>query len=186
MASAAPAPKPNAPSAQIIFHYADEFAKGAAILMESVRGSGKLPPTVKPNIVGMAKFVPAITLESFATELYLKCLFTLDHGKALHGHKVDELFAKLKPGTQQSVRHFYVEYCRDHPLATLAAKQHPKIQLGLDNYLKLCREVFETIRYFYEEKNTMLFYWPVLSMSLRDTIRAIHPDWGPAKIPYPK
>lgn len=175
----APAPTPpKADLAKTIFLYAEAYSEAAAKLIDQFRS---LPSNKDTHVTDGAAAMPTATLDSFACELYLKSLQTIDHGKPIRGHNLRKLFDHLLSGTQKSVRHFYkLELAGDHAgLSNALAKNHPKFAQGLDNCLDRASEVFETVRYMYEgTKGKSLFYWPPLRIAIRKTILAIHPDWA--------
>lgn len=171
-------------SAETIFRYAEEYAAAANALRVRVGRLAKPPIRVKLDVPDAAILAPPAMVEAFAVELYFKCLLTIDWGKAPRGHKVkDELFDRLKPSSQKSLRWIYNKELETDAAAKTFAKSHPRIPMGLDTCLALYNDVFETIRYLYEEKPITVGAWAILASSLRATILAIHPKWGEKKPP---
>lgn len=166
--------KPNSVDAQTIFSYAEAFAEAADRLREQAREIQAPTP-----IAEAAKFAPMTTLDSFALELYLKCLHVIDHGKAARGHDFKKLFGGLTEGMQKAVRTLYNIRLSREAIANEAAKDHPRIPLGLDSILEMSKTTFETMRYLYEKDviTSRLFYWPMVRLAVRDTILAIYPAW---------
>jgi hypothetical protein len=171
-------------TAETIFRYAEEYSAAANALRIRVDRSHKPAIRVKLYVPDAGILAPPAMVEAFAVELYFKCLLTLDWGKAPRGHKVkDELFDKLKPATQQSLRWIYNNQLKTDAGAKAFAKLHPRIPMGLDTCLSLYNDVFETIRYAYEEKRITVGAWAILNSALRATILAIRPDWEKKESP---
>jgi len=163
----------NSPRA--IFSYAEAFAEATEKLQAQFR---RQPSGTQAHVADAAHIAPTVTLDSFATELYLKCLYAIDHGMPSRGHKYQELFAALKPGMQQAVRYVYNDFLANHSVAEFMRRNEPTFIAGLDECLRISNETFESMRYLYEGGHGQQFYWPLLRLALRKTILSINPNWA--------
>jgi hypothetical protein len=160
-----------------LFSYAEAFSAGAEKLREQAQK--EVPGGKGIPVADAGHFAPLATLDSFALELYLKCLHQIDHGNPGWGHKCKDLFDALFPGTQKAVRMTYNSRLATEKIAIEFAENHPRVPMGLDNVLELSNDAFETVRYLYEGTGgKMLFYWPMVKLAVRDTLVAIHPEWA--------
>ena len=162
--------------ARKIWEYAESFGDSADVLAamhkERLKGS---PFTFTDS----QKFIPTAILDSFSSELYFKTLHRLEFGRDVRGHDYERLFKALPAGTQKCVREMYKIRLRKENLRTMSAKA--KALTPFDECLANSSQVFQSLRYLYEEPKNLMFYWPLLRLSLRDTIIGICPEWSTMK-----
>ena len=82
-----------------IFVHASRFHNSEKRLRNSV-------PADKPEDVPQIAH-PAMVLSVFASELYLKCLLTIETGKAPPTHNVKALFRDLQPTTRKRLEELW-------------------------------------------------------------------------------
>ena len=119
-------------------------------------------------------FAPKILVDSFATELYLKCLLVLEGRTPPPSHDPEELFAALTGPTQDDIEGAFNQIISSHPVQQL-------IRLGLFNQaaqkttdfrrsLKAAKNTFDKRRYLYEPQSTEEWFH---ADHLRNAIRAV-------------
>ena len=167
------APPLNSPLA--IYLSAEAFIEATVKLEDQLRN---LPSVTQIYATDAAHTAPTITLDSFSLELYMKCLYAIDHGKPMKGHNCKAIFSALKPGTRDSLRYHYNIQLATDPTVGLVNKMQPGFSPTLDNCLDLCSNLFEKYRYLYEGiGQAKMFYWPLLRLAVRETVLAINPAW---------
>lgn len=166
----------GAPDPHAIFLYAEAFAEAAEELQPQFR---KKPPG-RLHIPDAAHAAPAATLDAFALELYLKCLYVLDHSDSAWGHDTEKLIGELKPGTQDSLRSHYEVVLSGHAeIVAELERDHPGLQ-EFDRALATSSKAFETLRYLFEGVSNVLFYWPLIRLAARATVLSMQPTWEPS------
>lgn len=167
--------KPSVDAA-VVFSYAEAFSEATGLLDPQFKN---VPPHTVTSFARAAHFAPKVTLDAFATELYLKCLRRIDLGEPGWGHDCKRLFGQLKAGTQKAVRLHYANLLSTHPAVDLLNKNSPGVQPTLEFVLDKSSDIFKTVRYLYEHEgeNVELFYWPLVRMAVRETILTINPAW---------
>jgi HEPN domain-containing protein len=71
---------------------------------------------------------PVVVLGALTTELFLKCLISIETGKASHGHDLKELFDELSPETRARI-----ERAWDNDIVPLRNKEWDDIErFGLE------------------------------------------------------
>jgi hypothetical protein len=168
--------------AKDIFVYAESFSLASESLAQVAKASAKLNEKNRPAL-SINECAPIVVLDSFATELYLKSLHWLDHGRGPERlHTYNDLFDALLPSTRQEIKTWYMEMLNGQYSAAL--KQHstdvPGFDHSLENCLKLASETFPKIRYGYELRGVSveIFYWPALRIAVRNVIASSHPGWS--------
>lgn len=109
----------------------------------------------------------------------MKCLHLVDRNYFARGHDCKEIFDNLTAGTQEAVRECYrAQLSQNTDLVLHLHRNHPNCQV-FENALKLSRNAFTAVRYFFEKDviKELLFYWPLLSRAVRNVLIASHPDW---------
>jgi hypothetical protein len=163
--------KPNSP--WLIFQYAESF-HNAVTRIRPNPAANKKPQSVEDMVRG----VPMAVADAFASELYLKCLQAMELGKPAKGHDLKRLFDKLPSGTRNAIKAQYTNGVKaNQDVVRSIRSAHPGFDVGFDNVIVMSSGVFERVRYLYEGTHPNMFYWPVLSESLRKTILAINPAW---------
>jgi len=168
-----------------VFITAERFWKASRILAERMsRG-----PEVD---VGLS--APTVVLGAFAIEVYLKCLYAIEHrGKPAYGHDLLKLFGLLSKASRARIREQYdqeiktdettqvlVRYAREH-------EQH-EVNLDLDAVLRDARDAFATWRYSFEGRVSGFVGGPAIQSAIRSRILELAPDlWqavGERKWPF--
>jgi len=118
---------------------------------------------------------PYLLVDSFAVELYLKCLFTQDTGKtAAHSHNHRELFDALASTTKTQIRDAFKRVIdADVVLKHLAAvNPDATIVLDFDRSLDAASDTFDKRRYAYEPPPAKEWYYAhLLRLAVRDVAK---------------
>ncbi len=125
---------------------------------------------------------PYMALLAFASELYLKCIHTIDSGVTPPGHDLKRLFDALPSLRQRWILgcwdqlHRRPEYLKMWADMEGATGEH--MPRDLPSILTACARGFEDMRYIYENPKGPKFYglddFPDV---VRSAILQIHPDW---------
>ncbi len=161
-----------------IFRIAEWFHLARTILMQSVS-------TVR------GVFVPAVVLNAFSLELYLKCLIAVETGKnPPSGHNLRWLFNKLSNNTQDKIKHYFDNPSESNEIKlreTLKNPQPPipkKLAISPYNFdvvLDLSAKAFERLRYVFERgefDNNANWHADYIVICTRRVILEMYPDWN--------
>ena len=116
---------------------------------------------------------PQLLVDSFAVELYLKCLFVLDTDIApLEEHDWQKLFDALKPTTRAAIRDAFERIVRsDHVLSNLDVINPEAAKVtDFDRSLAAAKNTFDKKRYLYEWVPQHEWFYAHL---IRDAIRTV-------------
>jgi len=174
MAIAASSPEDRA---REIFIYAESFSHASETLAKIAR-NGEEGKQFKSLSLHAAS--PVITVDSFALELYLKCLHWIDRKKEpTKLHKYVELFEALSPDAQKSIAVWYQQILKQNDATVRQhARDFPKFDYSLKNWLQLSNNTFTRIRYAFEGKTGDIIYWPFLRVAVRNVIVSSAPGWS--------
>ncbi len=160
------------PDSKKIFLLAEHYSEASRLLDEQSRGD-----QAKEKNWGC--FGPKLLVDSFAVELFLKCLYVQDTKKAPHGHDWGKLFEELKPGTQKAI---LLEYDRLIDADPIVGKLMILREINPDavkvrdfrRALKAARLTFDKKRYIYEkpDENKSKEEW-FYAHFLKDAIRNV-------------
>jgi hypothetical protein len=122
-----------------------------------------------------------MTLAAFVSELYLKCILSIENGKAPKGHYLHDLYMKISPATRSKLNGKW-----DAIMLSCAASYDRfekdsggKMPRDLGSCLKEGNKGFEILRYAYEPGNAGFgFFLNELPIALRRTILEMQPTWG--------
>jgi hypothetical protein len=160
---------PNTPDPKTMFVTAEQCFSAAKALVNEMHTT--------PSTDLLRYLVPAVTLDAFALELYLKTLAVME-GKPLlkNTHNLHELFMILSPETQTEIRE------RSTPHIT-AINQQPTT---FDAELRYSEDAFKTVRYIYEGVGSNKG-WTLsgVTMETRALILRRHPTWEGATLNFP-
>ncbi|MDQ0191183.1 hypothetical protein JI721_04145 [Alicyclobacillus cycloheptanicus] len=121
---------------------------------------------------------PFVTVASFTIEVYLKCLFMLDHGRpAPRSHKWDTLFGQLSKENRVEIEKLYNQFVATDPLVQDMVQRVPGTKLDLSSFLKDAGSAFVNWRYMYERKLTSFPTSGPLIRALRERIQTLKPEW---------
>ena len=159
-----------------IFAHASRFHESNITLRRSVPRD---QPEHLPRIAH-----PAMMLSVFASELYLKCLLSMENGKVPNTHNLKALFKYLQPATRkrleelwdQSVRQPHRQVVLNH-IRTLPEGQN--LRLDLTYALDIGANSFIELRYLYETNRTYFLLGDFPDM-LRTVILERQPSWARA------
>ena len=120
---------------------------------------------------------PQLLVDSFAVELYLKCLFVLDTNIAHpHEHDWEKLFDALAPHTKTAIREAFERIVRSDPILSRLDVINPDAVKVTDfnRSLTAAKNTFDQKRYLYEsqpesQQKREWFY----AHLLREAIRAV-------------
>ena len=155
-----------------IFLHGNSFCEGFKVLSSAAADPG----------VMMMVGTPVMVLSAFASEIFLKCLFCMETGKASRGHHLKHLFDRLSKSTQ----HRIVERW-DGTVVPLrkplwdAAQRGSKLEVPRDFHsaLKAGNNAFSQMRYSYEPDRAkqISFFLADLPLVLRYVILELMPEW---------
>lgn len=151
------------PDFRKMYQLAEHYTEASRLLAEQAKGDQ------------WACSAPQLLVDSFAVELYLKCLYVLDTNSAPHlGHDTKKLFEVLQPTTQQLIREAFHRIVSGHPVLSNLGVINPEAVkvTDFDRSLEAARHTFDRRRYLYEplpEGQREWFY----AHLLRDAIQAV-------------
>lgn len=151
-------PKP-VPDYGKMYQLAEQYSEASRILEESAK-DGKWT-------------APRLLVDSFAVELYLKCLYVLDTNKApLEQHDWEQLFDVLKPFTKTAIRDEFERIVRNDPVLSHLDVINPEALRFIDfnRSLTAAKNTFDKGRYKYEAQLTSDWQYAHI---LREAIRTV-------------
>jgi hypothetical protein len=154
-------PKPT-PDPQEIYELAERYSEAASILSEQAKGKE------------WRSSAPKLLVDSFAVELYLKCLFVLDTNTApKNGHDWEKLFARLTSHTQIAIREAFDDIVRRDDILPILGLFNPEAAKVTDfnRSLAAAKNTFDKRRYLYE-KRTQGQEWFYADL-IREAVRAV-------------
>jgi hypothetical protein len=120
------------------------------------------------------------TNASFALELYLKCLLSLEQGQMPHGHDLHELFHALSDTTQSELTRDHRKFLCSQPELVVRARMLG-LPTDLEELLKLGKNAFIDFRYAHERISPGTdFALNGLTYCVRQRILKLQPSWGSA------
>jgi hypothetical protein len=153
-------PKPT-PDCQKIYQLAEQYSEASQILEEQARRKE------------WGSSAPKLVVDSFAVELYLKCLFVLDTNIApLEEHDWQILFDALLPHTKALIREAFDHRVRsDDVLSHLHIINPQAVRFtDFDRSLAAAKKTFHQRRYFFESQPGGEWFYAHL---LRETFRFV-------------
>jgi hypothetical protein len=136
---------------------------------------------------------PMIVLGALTTELFLKCLVSIETGKAAHGHDLKKLFDTLSADSRARIQHAW-----DTEIVPGRGKEWDRIEKygltmprDLPSALAKASQAFERIRYSYEGNTEGVhFYLQDLPTVLEKLILKMKPEFEayrrrPLPLPVP-
>ncbi len=152
-------PKPT-PDFRKMYQLAEQYSKASGLLAEQAKGK-------QWGCSG-----PQLLVDSFAVELYLKCLFVLDKNSAPPvKHDWQMLFDALADYTKIAIRQKFEDLCA-HPVLSRLDVINPEA-LKVTNFarsLAAAETTFYKRRYLYEVMSEDEWFYAFL---LRDAIRTV-------------
>ncbi len=153
-------PKPT-PDFRKIYQLAEHYSDASRLLEEQA------------NAEEWGSSAPQLLVDSFAVELYLKCLFVLDTNIApLEEHDWKKLFDALAPHTRSAIREAFKRLVNADVVLSNLDVINPKAAkvTDFDRSLAAAKSTFDKRRYLYELTGTNEWFYAHL---LRDAIRSV-------------
>ena len=153
-------PKPT-PDYRKIYQLAEQYSEASQTLEEQARRND------------WGSSAPQLLVDSFAVELYLKCLFVLDTNIApLEEHDWQKLFDALLPHTKAAIRDAFDRRVRsDDVLSNLHIINPEAVKVtDFKRSLLAARNTFYQRRYLFESQPSDEWFYAHL---LRETIRSV-------------
>lgn len=153
-------PKPT-PDYRKMYQLAEHYSEASRLLDEQAKGEE------------WGCSAPQLLVDSFAVELYLKCLFVLDTNAApLQEHDWEKLFNALKSHTKDAIREAFELMVRSDPVLSRLAIINPEALKVTDfnRSLTAAKNTFDKRRYLFESQPTGEWFYAHL---LREAIRTV-------------
>jgi hypothetical protein len=134
------------------------------------------------EVFSVPPLIPTLVLQSFATELYLKCLLVVSTGTAPHGHKLEVLYGQLSVPLQTRMSAIYDEEAANDDAFQQLKEAEPTKDFGLLFALQEMNNSFEKWRYAYEvipPKSFLGRPW----VAAAKLILGLRPEWVPLLAP---
>lgn len=153
-------PKPT-PDCRKMYQLAEYYSEASHLLDEQAKGEE------------WGCSAPQLLVDSFAVELYLKCLFVMDTDSApLKEHDWEKLFDALMPQTRNAIRDAFERIVRSNPMLSHLDVINPEALKVTDfkRSLTAAKNTFYERRYLYETQSTGEWFYAHL---LREAIRTV-------------
>jgi hypothetical protein len=153
-------PKPT-PDYRKVYQLAEHYSEAARILKEQAKGKE------------WGSSAPQLLVDSFAVELYLKCLFILDTNIApLEQHDWEKLFDALAPHTKTLIHDTFDRIVRSDPVLSNLLVINPEAAkvTNFKRSLAAAKNTFAKKRYLFESQPADEWFYAHL---LREAIRAV-------------
>ena len=103
-----------------------------------------------------------MVLRALALEIYLRCLYAIDHDKPYKGHDVKQIFDALSDETRRTVTEHYDRSLADSEFMKRTYAKHHEIKghaptLDLEHVLQEWEETMGEGRYFFEPSHKVVF-----------------------------
>jgi hypothetical protein len=153
-------PKPT-PDYRKMYQLAEYYAEASRLLDEQAKGEE------------WGCSAPQLLVDSFAVELYLKCLYVLDTNCApLQEHDWEKLFEALTPHTKKAIRDAFERIVHANTVLKHLDVINPEALKVTDfnRSLNAAKNTFDKRRYLFESQSTGEWFYAHL---LREAIRAV-------------
>jgi hypothetical protein len=172
-------------NAGTIFQSAAGFEAAADILWADLTRKMRLLKMELRDISASSSYYPsvepAITVLTFALELYFKALICIDKGSSVKGHKLIDLFNQLLPDRKKRLAELFdIEAMNDVWWQRLH-KEKPAwlVDYSLEKVLKKSNDAFQDWRYYFESiGKSCEFVVSSVVPALRRLILEIKPEWA--------
>jgi len=155
-------------SAEEIYNTANSFLAASNALNQ------KLSET---NDVG-TYIAPIITNTAFSIELYLKCIYMIEHKKpAPNIHQLDKLYQKLSEENRIVIKMIFDMLVPQSKTDMTLKEKIPGTELNLDSVLKDMSSAFINWRYSFEKRLTSFAASGPLIDALKGRIKILEPKW---------
>lgn len=120
------------------------------------------------------------TNAAFSLEMYLKCLFLLEEGRAPRGHDIHRLFHALSHSTQSELTEAHENFVSSNPSFVQRARR-TQSPTDLETLLRLGRSAFTDFRYAHERiPSETVWGLNGLIKCVRERILELQPSWNSA------
>jgi HEPN domain-containing protein len=125
--------------------------------------------------------VPALTLDAFSVEIFLKCLIAIETGTAPpRYHNLHKLFMQLSKSTRVRITTFWDWYAQGMEERWTArdiviGRELPR---DLESVLKRGAHAFERLRYHYDKSESYDYYLGAFPYMLNLMALELRPEWG--------
>lgn len=153
-------PKPT-PDFRKIYQLAEHYSEASRLLEEQAKGEE------------WGCSAPQLLVDSFAVELYLKCLFVLDTNIApIEEHDWKKLFDALLPHTKTLIRDEFERIVHSSPVLRNLDVINPEAVkvTDFDRSLTAAKNTFDKRRYLFESQSKEEWFYAHL---LREAIRSV-------------
>jgi|SRR5215213_545759 len=153
-------PKPT-PDVKKMYQLAEHYSEASRLLEEQAKGEE------------WGSSAPQLLVDSFAVELYLKCLFVLDTNIApLEEHDWEKLFDALAAHTKTAIREAFQRIIRSDPVLSHLGVINPEALkvTDFDRSLAAAKNTFAKRRYLFEPQPKDEWFYAHL---LREAIRSV-------------
>jgi hypothetical protein len=144
-----------------MYQLAEHYSEASGLLAEQAKGEQ------------WGCSAPKLLVDSFAVELYLKCLFVLDtNGPPLRGHDWQTLFDALNTYTKTAIREAFYQIMRSDPILLHLNVINPEASkvIEFERSLAAAKNTFHERRYLYESMPQSEWFYAHL---LKDAIRNV-------------
>ena len=171
--------KPPLIEAKAILEHAERYHAGSLCLLEAIRN---------PKTRDLRLVAPAVTLESFALELLLKCLLVLEKGVNPGGHDLLQLFNALSLSSKQRLERRFDQFLRQCELQAATGNADLKGKLAaavgktsinsLKDALEAGSKTFDFMRYVFDYDDSFGFMLSPIGLELHSMILDKQPQWA--------
>ena len=140
----------------------------------------QLHDSINRGISGHELGIPIIVLSAFTSEIFLKCLISIEKGVSVRGHDLKGLYDQLTPETQNRIENKWnvIVLTRSDSLNKIEEDTGQPIPRDLMSNLVESRKSFEQVRYIYEPGQDVRALLSDLPIPLRDVILEMRPSWS--------
>jgi hypothetical protein len=169
-----------------VFRFAEACADAIKFLQPQHEHFASTPiPPRGLHISIIADMMPTMMLETFAAELYFKCLHAMDHGTLVYGHAPGAIYKKLKRRKKKMVRDNHLLLGSRDAFISQLSENHRRRLLNFRSYLAAIEKSFAQVRYLFErlspdtprDDKPTIPITPLLRFVARRTIQDVMPDW---------
>ena len=134
--------------------------------------------TVQPGMLfRLPTVIPMIVIQSFATELYLKCILVLNGAKGPRGHELVRLYEQITADQQSRMEEYFTMQCEgDAAFLDMKRAEHTE-RFTLTDALRDMNRAFEVWRYAYESPGPQSGAWGHPWIAAGRLILELRPDW---------
>lgn len=125
----------------------------------------------------------AVVLSAFASELFIKCLLTLDSKSWGNDHNLHRLYKRLNEHVRRKIEQKWLAYSQNKKYFVIIENGVAKApKSDLEGALKDCGDAFVAMRYVYEDPKKSNYYISELPIILREVILEEQPNWKTASL----